>query len=686
MSSSKLRLSSFAFPAAAFALGVTRGSGLPMTSDTAFHLVRAGNSFLRGSLDGWSLPPGGTHAPWLGAFVTAFGALFADDPEGKILVSGCALLGAAAALLARVLASLENALVAVLGIALLLLPPGLASSFNHRPDAALGGVLLLLAASHALRDEPAHRALWPAWIAALATPWAIPAALTLQVVPGLRGRRDPLAFAPVLTVVAATAALSWSLPAGAHGQFLVGLFGEVGAPGAAFGERVETIRIAWGGGLLLLPLLLSIGPRETRLPARVMLPWAASAACVFLFGTAGAFRGATAALAPTACLGLALVAARVPDPAQAGGAFRRPIVLALLLPLLAALLTTRDDRALRDRVRGDAVRDAQLGAILWADLKEPGDIAAERTGALAAISGRVAHGLRDDGSLPVPLPRYIVLAGGKLPMSDRERALFESPGFLAAYAPCELRRGRASEFADAIWVRRTPPAAQVDPDYARTLSRAWAAQASGDSAAIEYFRDAVTIEPTGLGLAREGLGIELERRHEEPAAETAFEEARARDAACVLARGHLADRALTRHQIPHADSLINEAFRFQRQLAELRGTRARLFAIAGYPAEAEKESAVAVRANPRDARLLVNHGILLWRRGATDEAREVWSRALRADPQQVRYLGKFEAAPASAPAPPLIPLFSDVGFAPVRPSADASAGKSFSAPPAASRP
>jgi tetratricopeptide (TPR) repeat protein len=364
-------------------------------------------------------------------------------------------------------------------------------------------------------------------------------------------------------------------------------------------------------------------------------------------------------------------------------------VLALLIPTLVVLLGSGDHRTLRAELRGSAVRDAQLGAILWSDLKEPGAVAAEETGALAALSSRTAYPLRRDGTLPSDMPRYVVLSGGEIPSTDREQALFDSATFLASYAPCELRRGRANEIRDAVWVRRAPPASSATPAYARALRAAWTAQRAGDdSTTLARFAEAAALEPPGLGLAHEGLGIALERRREEPAAQRALEEARSRDPACVLARGHLADRALSLGEIPRADSLVTEAFRFQRELPELRGTRARLFALAGYAKQAEMESASALRAGPLDGRILVNHGILLWHRGAAAEAREMWRRAVRVDPRQIRYLGKFEAAPDSAPAPPLMPLFSDVGFlAKGSPApADVNGGRSSSAPPPASRP
>ncbi|MBZ0267746.1 hypothetical protein K8I85_06290, partial [bacterium] len=49
----------------AFLLGCARGSASPMTSDAGFHLLRAGNVLLTGSLDAYRVAPGGEHAPLL---------------------------------------------------------------------------------------------------------------------------------------------------------------------------------------------------------------------------------------------------------------------------------------------------------------------------------------------------------------------------------------------------------------------------------------------------------------------------------------------------------------------------------------------------------------------------------------------------------------------------------------------
>jgi Tfp pilus assembly protein PilF len=261
-----------------------------------------------------------------------------------------------------------------------------------------------------------------------------------------------------------------------------------------------------------------------------------------------------------------------------------------------------------------------------------------------------------------------MFAQGQRPDSEAERALFGNPAFLANFAPYELRRGRTSEVLDVVWVRRGAAVEPAGPGYAAALARAWTSQEDGDrSAVLAQLRSAVEMEPDGLGLAREELGLEWARRGDGPASRELLEDARRRDPACARARAHLADRAISRGEVLEADSLLTELSRFQRDLAEVHGVRARLFAAAGWAKDAETESERAGQAGPRVARLLVNHGILLWRRGAADEARAFWRRAVRADPHTLRYLGDFERAPRGAPAPPLGPVVSDFDFTPGHP-------------------
>jgi Tfp pilus assembly protein PilF len=260
----------------------------------------------------------------------------------------------------------------------------------------------------------------------------------------------------------------------------------------------------------------------------------------------------------------------------------------------------------------------------------------------------------------------VVFGKATRPVSPAERALFAAPGFHSAFAPLLFRRGPTMGLQDAVWVRRRDavPVGTLDPDYPALLRAGWERHANRDvDGALRSFQAAAALEPGGLGVAREWTGLMFERRLEPSAAEVMFLEALP-DPAAVLARGHLADRALSQGRLAGADSLIAQAFEFTGVEAELWGLRARLQALAGDPAAALIDSERAVRLHPREGRLLANHGILLWMTGQPDAAREFWRLAARADGRVVRYLGDFENAPPDAPAPPLLPLFSLEGFHP----------------------
>ncbi|HMB71072.1 MAG TPA: hypothetical protein VKU85_17300, partial [bacterium] len=137
------RVADILLAVAAFVLGATRGLSLPMTSDAGFHLVRAGNGLLSASLEGFRTAPGGLHAPLLGSAFSALGALpGGGESETALLIPGALLLGAACALLAWPWTRRADRTVAVLALALVLLPPAIAASFTLRPDAALAGTLL----------------------------------------------------------------------------------------------------------------------------------------------------------------------------------------------------------------------------------------------------------------------------------------------------------------------------------------------------------------------------------------------------------------------------------------------------------------------------------------------------------------------------------------------------------------
>lgn len=650
------------FAGAAFVLACVRGSGAPMTSDAGYHLLRAGNSLLTVSLHAYAAPPGGDHAPLLGALVTAFGAMFSGGGEAALLVPGCALLGAAAAALVLALARRGETSLAVLGVAFLLLPPAGVSSFTYRPDAALAGLLLLIAVDRQLRGGTATSVLVPVWASTLAAPWTLPAAITLQIA---HARHRSTWLLP-LGAGGLVAALSLALPAGARGEILQGLFGEVSLSADPAG-RIDTIRRVWGGGLLLLgPLLIPLFVRAARLPAAVHVASAATALFLLVGGGHGAFRAGSAALLPVMALLFTIVAGTLPDARTVAGP-RRPVLFALLLPLLLFLLGAREDAAERLDVRTATARDAQIAVFLRDQWKTPGDVMAGRTGALGAICDRTVRPLPTGPLASEDLPSVIVLGSGLEPAGARpvERALFLDPLFLARYTPLEFRRGRAVDIPDAVWVR-VNDLGTVGEAYGQALLAAGEAHRAGDDDGERLALEQAQIhEPSGHARAREGLGLWHEREGHAEEAERYFDAARERDPFAIRARGHLIDRALARGGILRADTLVTEAIHFNPYLAELRGTRARLFAQVGALPEAIVEAKAAVRLAPRNGRLLTNWGILLWQTGRFDDARSAWQRAIRADSGMLSYLGDFDRAPTELPPPPLLPLFTDVGFTPL---------------------
>ncbi len=654
-------------PLAAAGVGILRGLGSPMTSDVGFHLVRAGNSLLRLSLDAWTVPPGGTHAPPLGALASALGAALTADPERKLALAGAVLLGVVAAWIVRVLLRAGGLPVALLGVSFLLLPPGLAASFPHRPDAALGGLLLAIALERARRGSRAPRATWPAWLAILATPWALPAAIALHVSPGLPDRFSPRALAAPAAVVAALAGAAAALPPGHRGEAIRYLV-EAARPGTGgWLSAADALRSAWAGGLLLLPLAAAFGRGPGRQPARSIVPFVVALGAAFGLAAPGEFLGATALFAPAASLLLARTAAGIAPRSAAGP---RLLVLAFLLPLLALLLGLGDTERQRRELRAAAVRGAQLGVLLWRQGDAGATAAAEATGALAALSGRPVHPLRADGALPDPRPDWVVFAQGRAPSTRREIAAFESPGFLAAYAPRTVRRGETGAVRDTVWALRPVPLSPAGPGYAHALRTAWQAGIAGDDARAEQaLVDAVRAGPDGPGFAHEALGVRRERQGDATRSLELLAEARARDPGSLVARAHLADRALSAGDTAGADTLLAEISAREPEWVLLHALRARRLAAAGRADAAERESAAAADAAatvapPAEGRILVNHGILLWRRGAHAEARAVWTRAVAADPGQRAYLGRFESAADSLPAPPVRAVLTDIGFDP----------------------
>lgn len=634
---------------AAFAVGFLRAWSTPAVSDAAFHLVRTGSALLGGSLAPYATSPGGEGSPVLGALVTALGAALTGGGEsggaaawlGLTRLAASLLLGGAAAGLAAALAARADRAVAVLGVAFLVLPPAFGSSFALRPDAAAGGVLLTVA--FARRSAP-----W-AWAATLTTPVAIPAAVALSLPRGARGR----AVVAATLVAAVVVALSLALPPGRRSEILAGLLGDWGLPPDGLPSTLAALRRAWAGGALAVATVV-LARRSPLLPA-----WLAMLAGAVLFSEPGAFRGATAALVPPTCLLLVGGIARVADPAGPSAGPARPVLLAMLVPVALLILGTREDRTHREAERERTARLAQLDAVLAERLDE-GAIASTDTGTLAALSARTVLALR---SVEAAEPRIVVFRDGIFPTTPAERRLVDGPAFLAGWAPLELRRGLTRRFPDAVWVRRDRPhPGPVPVDYARALRAAWRAHRGDDlAAATAAWEEAVRREPEGLGLARQLLGVVREKGGDVTASEEAFRGATA-DPATVRARGHLADRALSAFRIEDADTLIAQAIEFNPHLGEVWSLRSRLLLHAGRFEEAMEASGRAVILNPWNAKILANHGSFLWGNGERDEARKMWERALREDARILGFLGDFRGAPDDSPAPPLAPIWSEVGF------------------------
>jgi tetratricopeptide (TPR) repeat protein len=651
--------------AGAFAVGALRAWALPAISDGTFQLLRVGDALLHGSLAGHASPPGGDGAPILGALVAALGVGLEGGaamprPEGFSSLTrlpASLLLGATAAALAAILVR-KSRVVAVFGVALLVLPPAFATSFVLRPDAALGGFLLTLALAG--RSAPL------AWTAVLTTPVALPAAALLTAGARRRGARATARAALAAgAVVLVLAALSLALPEGRRSQIAAGVFSGWTLSLDGLTGTADTLRRVWAGGALLAaPILLA---RWSRGPRELLVPWLATVLAATLLSAPGAFRESTAALVGPTALLLATQVAAWPDPRRRADGPHRPVLFAMLVPVLLLILGTDEDRSHRRRLREESARLAQIDAFLREGWPEAGAILSERTGTLAALSSREVLRLRRDGALPPPLagaqsPRFVVFRDGLRPFTAAERRLFESPEFLRGFAPLELRRGATNAILDAIWVRRERPTEAPEAEYAIALREGWRAADRGDRDLARLRLDrAAELEPPGIGTAREALGLLLEQDGDETGSKRAFRGALS-DPAAIRARGHLADRELTAGRVLAADTLVAQAFRFNAHLAEMWGTRARLFLHGGWFEEAKINSANAIRLNPYEAKILANHGSLLWAQGERFEAKQMWRRAVRADPRVLRFLGDFEEAPDDAPTPPLIPLYSLVGF------------------------
>ncbi len=540
-------------------------------------------------------------------------------------------------------------------MALLTLPAAAAASFPLRPDAAVAGVLLTLAMMNALSGDRGLGVTAPASLAALSSPWAM---LPAAVLVGLRLRSRVAWIAPA-GAAGLVLALSLALPSGQRPEILRGLLSGVQFPGSFPGVGDALLRV-WGAGVLfVLPPLLPLFSRRFRLPPDVHVAWIAALLGSLLAGAPGEFR-ATAALplALTALLGAHLLG-RSTDEAPAGS--QRLVLAAALLPALLLFASAGADRREREQARAAILRDAAVAEFLRQDPQTAGRVVAARAGPYRSLGPDGAQRLVP--RLTQPLPRTIVLTRGRLPAGSEESRLFSDPFFLARYVPLEFRHADESFAADVIW-RLVDDFGNSSADYARDLRAAWEAEDAGDDdAAREHYREARAREPGSRARASEGLGLLYERAGDAGQAETYFELARRADPFAVRARGHLIDRALARGGILRADTLITEALEANPHLAELAGTRARLFSAAGLPREAVLEGERAVRLNP-SGRIVANWGIFLWRDGKFDLARQVWARAVRTDPELVKYLGDFRRAEEGAPGPPTLPLFTDAEFSP----------------------
>ncbi len=659
---------------AAFVLGILRAWTRPVLSDDVFQLVRVGGAWLTGRLDPLAIPPGSHDAPILGAVATAAGAVFAGGDEFLARPTASLFFGIAAGLLVRLLLRSVDRAGVVFGLLLFLLPPAMVTSFGLRPDAALGGVLLLWALGRILADERRAGAgpVAIAWIATLATPIALPAALTVLLVPGPAGAarlRDPRRWVAPIAVVATWGLLAMTLPAGARGEMLFAALGRWDLSFGGVASSGAALRDVWVFGLLFVGPLL--GPwlvRGAGIPRAVHLGWSLSALAAFALTGEDAFRAGSAALLPAACLLAARLVARIPDPKAAGGGPSRPLLVAFAIPLILLVFGEDPDKDVRRLATARSARLAQIGALLTEPGTPAGDILVRRPGAMTAYGDRpvrpIAGGSGDPGiGGERGAPGVIVLEGGRLPRGRLEERVYLDGRFLAGWAPYPVLRGPDRRRPDVIWSRReveegdSASETGIDPAYSRDLLNGVRAVERGHNPeAIRSLTSAADREPAPLGLAHEELGILLSRSGDMTGAIERFEAAR-RDPAASRARVRLGDFALSRKQLLRADSLLTEASRWSRATPALRAVRARLFALTGHVEEAMIESEAAVRLAPEDARTLCNHGTLLWRTGQPDAARVMWDRVVRIDADAIRFLGNYRQAPDSAPSPPLLPLY-----------------------------
>lgn len=604
------RRDAIALSAAAFALGLTRAWSSPVVSDANFRLLRVGRSLLAASLDAYAIPPGGDGAPPVAALLTGLVSFLPIGIETSLRLPGTIALACSAALVTWALARCAGALVAGLGASLLLLPPLFATAFVARPDAALAGTAIFAALVVRWNAPPFLRPVPLATWAALASPFGIPA---LAVACARERERRRAWFVP-LVAVAIVVLLSLALPEGRRGEIIRALVGAdslFGSPSAVF-----------------------------------------------------------AALSPLTAFGAALFVARIPDSASESRA-SRPVVVAFLVPLLLFVATAASDRRARGDARASASRLAQIGRFLEKQLPDGAMIAAAHPGALAFYSNRpvvrLAAAALDTTRAPQASEPVVCLFDRAL-FADTpdERALFDDGAFVTRYAPVVFRRGEQLELQDAIWRRRLNVTSPGAPrEYLDALRLGWELHAANDiPAAAGAFATAAAVEPEGLGIAHEWWGMLEDDAGHGTIAEPALEIAVRRDSATARARGHLADRALSRGDLARADTLLAQSLQWNHRDPEAWGTLARLAAIRGDLEIAREAATRAIGENPLDGRLLVNLGSILWKTGERGDAKELWRRAVRQEPRLARYLGNFEKADSSSPAPPLLPLFTLASFEP----------------------
>ncbi len=658
---------------AALVAGLFRGATIVAVSDESYHLLRAGSSLLQGSLVAYSIPPGGAHAPLLGAWSAALGDRIAVGTGGVLPPLGAASLAAGAALLAGALWS-RGALVAVFGVALFLLPPAFAVRAVAHPDAALGGMLLLAAAIAAMRARGAIAAALPmalATAASLATPAAIPALAAFALTAPRSERRFATLALPVLLAILLVASLSMALPAGSRFEIVSGLFAGWGVPGVSMPSTIASLLRTWGEGIVLLGTFVAAGfalRKLSEVERRALLAGGACMAGVLLFATPRSVASFVPAIAPLAALGAAILVSKIPDPMAGVDAPRRPLLVAIGIAVAILLGRASAESRRRDEENARCERMAQIAQLL-PTLVDPSSLpVAERTGSLAFHAKRPVLSL---ASLPSPAPALelgaraaIFFEAALAPVQPSELAVFRDPAFLQRFAPRLFRRGVRGDIEDAFWAPREVPGTVAAPAaYRVELARGFEAHARGriDEAA-RAFAAAVAAEPEGLGIAREWSGMQEGALGRKDEARARFEDAVARDPATARARGHLADIAISRGELARADELLAQAILWNDDDAETWGTVARLAAVRGDSTMARRAIDQAIQLAPGEPRLRMNAGSMFWRFGETERAKQEWATALQIRPELARYLGDFRRATASDPPPPFLPLFTFDSF------------------------